>query len=106
MPGLALNGVSILGSFSIACPADVSCTASAVALTAPTVGIGANGVEEIFLQADSGNTADILVGDSARQTIHIAAGFSLTIPLRDPSKLYVKSASGTQTLHILYRGQP
>jgi len=106
MPGgLPLNPVSVIGSFSILSPADVSVTTTPQALPAASGNVVAAGVDEIIMQNDSASTSSVKVGDGTRQTIVIAAGSSLVLPLRDPTKVFVATASGTATLHLLYRGR-
>jgi len=105
MPGLPLNPVSVIGSFAILCPADVSVTTTPAALPAASGNVSVSGVDEIILQNDSASTSPVKVGDSTRQTVTIAAGSSLVLPLRDPTKVFVATASGTATLHLLYRGR-
>ncbi len=51
--------------------------------------------KSIGLQADPDNGTDLLVGDENLQTMQLAAGASLSIEVRDPSLIWVKSVSGT-----------
>lgn len=104
----ALNPVSVVGSWGICCNADVAVTTTAQNLTAPdhANSVAADGVEEIILQNDTASASPVLVGDGFRQSIVITAGNSLVLPCRNPVNVYVKTGSGTATLHVLYRGQP
>lgn len=107
MPGgLPNNPVSVIGSYAICCMANVAVTTTPQALAAPAQNVAVGGVEEILMQNDSASASVVLVGDSTNQTVQIAVGASLTLPMRDPTKVQVKTASGTATLHVLYRGQP
>jgi len=51
--------------------------------------------KSIGLQADPANATDLLIGDETSQTMQLAAGASLSIEVRDPSLIWVKSVSGT-----------
>ena len=64
-------------------------TTTAVAL-APT-----QFCKSIGLQADPDNGTDLLVGDETSQTMQLSAGASLSIEVRDPSLIWVKSVSAT-----------
>jgi len=60
--------------------------------------------DAITMLADSANTDDILIGNSASQTFPLAAGASLTLRKCSLSQIYAIAASGTQTLHIIAGG--
>lgn len=104
MSGLPLNPVSILGAFKIECAADKTVTTTPAALAA-AASLDVHGVDEIVLQNDPASTPAVLVGDSTRQTLSLAVGASLSLSLRDPTQVFVKTASGSATLHVIYLGR-
>ena len=61
-------------------------------------------VSEVLIQAASANTAAILVGSSASQTVELEAGDTLRIQIKDVSKVYVVAASGTQSANWIATG--
>jgi hypothetical protein len=72
-----------------------SVTSSATALATSTA---VSGVEIV---ADSGNTQNILIGNSTSQNRILAAGAGIYIGVNNLSLIYVKSASGTQSCTYL-----
>ncbi len=60
-------------------------------------------VWECTIQNDPDNTIDIFVGDSASQPMEIVPGNSMTIPIQDPSTIFVVADSGTPTINFLCR---
>ncbi len=81
-------------------PADIDVETNAA------VGVGAAAITakdhclSILIQADPDNTDDVFIGSSAAQVIQLLAGGSMTSGVTDPSKIFAKSASGTQTLNL------
>ena len=75
-----------------------------VGTTSTQVDADTNVREEITLLADSDNTDTIYVGNSENQLFPLVAGASLTLRKCSLSKIYVKSGSGTQTLHVIAGG--
>jgi len=59
---------------------------------------------EVTLLADSGNTDIVYVGTATSQPFPLAAGASLSIPRTSLNRIYVRAASGTQTIHIICGG--
>lgn len=55
----------------------------------------------ILLTAPSANTDDVFVGDSIAQDTPIPPGASMTLGIDDPSDLFVRSPSGSQTINFL-----
>ncbi len=55
----------------------------------------------IVLQARKGNTDDVFVGDKNSQDWEMVAGSTLTLGIDNPSDLFVKSLSGTQTISFI-----
>ncbi len=55
----------------------------------------------ILLSAPSGNTDDVFVGDSAAQDTPIPPGANLTLGIDNPSDLFVRSPTGSQTINFL-----
>ena len=53
----------------------------------------------VVVQADPENTADVLIGDSAAQTLQLQAGQSISLRVRNLDQIFVAGASGTQTVH-------
>jgi len=76
---------------------DVSVTTTPQPIrTSKTVSSGA------VLLADALNTDTIYVGDSDGQTFPLEAGASMISLVYDLQVIYVRAASGTQTLHVAY----
>ena len=57
---------------------------------------------EWIVKADSGNGADVVLGD-ATPTFPLAASESIPRTVQAGDKLYIDCDSGTQTVHILSR---
>jgi hypothetical protein len=55
--------------------------------------------DQVSVQAATTNTATVFVGYSAEQTWALTAGSSIPLKVSRPSKLYVRAASGTQTIN-------
>ena len=49
----------------------------------------------VLIQAKNTNTNIIYIGDATKQTIELKAGQSVTIPISDVTKLYVKRTTGS-----------
>jgi hypothetical protein len=60
--------------------------------------------DEVILLADSSNTSMVYVGDAAAQLFPLAAGASVAIRKTALNLIYVRAASGTQTVHIICGG--
>jgi len=78
-------------------PVDISVTTTATALFGSSTPN-----KSAILLADSQNTDVIYVGNSTNQLFPLSAGAYLKTEIDDLAKIYVKSASGTQTLHVIY----
>lgn len=57
--------------------------------------------QSIGVQADPDNAVDVFIGDSVAQDIQLTAGSSISLDIRDPSLLFVKSASGTMIINYM-----
>lgn len=55
----------------------------------------------VVVQADPDNTDHVLLGDVNNQTIQLEPGDSITLPVRDPSIIYVQGGSNNQTVNYL-----
>jgi hypothetical protein len=60
--------------------------------------------DEVILLADSANTDTVYVGTSASQTFPLAAGASVAIQKTALNLIYLRAASGTQTVHVISGG--
>lgn len=58
---------------------------------------------ECLVQNDPDSTTDMLVGSAAAQTIQLAPGQSITIPIQDATTINVVAVSGTPTANYLCR---
>lgn len=58
---------------------------------------------ECLVQNDPDNTVDILVGDATSQTIQLAPGQAITLPIQNAATIYLKSVSATPTANYLCR---
>lgn len=58
---------------------------------------------ECTVQNDPDNTVDILVGSASAQTIQLAPGQSITLPIQDAATIWLKSVSATPTANYLCR---
>jgi len=58
---------------------------------------------EVFVQADPGNTPNVLVGTKDRQFVPLTPGQGVTLPITSPSIIFVKAASATVTVNLLAR---
>jgi hypothetical protein len=56
---------------------------------------------QAIIQADPGNTDNVLLGDSSNQYYVLQAGKAIALPCSNVNQLYRKSASGTQKVNIL-----
>ena len=57
--------------------------------------------QSIGIQADPDNASDVFIGDSVAQDMQLTAGSSISLDIRDPSTIFVKSASGTMIINYL-----
>jgi hypothetical protein len=60
--------------------------------------------DEMILLADSANTDTVYVGTSASQPFPLAAGASVAIRKTALNLIYLRAASGTQTIHVISGG--
>jgi hypothetical protein len=60
--------------------------------------------DAVTILADSENTDTVLIGNTTLQTFPLLAGASVTVKHTSFSLIYAKSASGTQTLHLITGG--
>jgi len=60
-------------------------------------------LREILLQADPGNTDNVIFGNEASQSIVLEPGDTFVLPVENPGEVWYKSASGNQTLRYLGR---
>jgi len=60
--------------------------------------------DEVIILADEGNTDVVYVGNSTSQLFPLAAGASVAIRKTALNLIYVKAASGTQTVHVIAGG--
>lgn len=60
-------------------------------------------ISQVLVQADPDNTADVFIGDSTSQTIQLKAQDGITLLVNNLNQVYVKSASGTQTVNWVTR---
>jgi len=60
--------------------------------------------DEVIILADSANTDVVYVGNSTNQLFPLAAGASVAIRKTALNLIYVKAASGTQSVHIISGG--
>lgn len=58
---------------------------------------------ECVVQNDPDNTVDILVGSQTAQTIQLAPGQAITIPIQDAATIWLKSVSATPVANYLCR---
>jgi len=73
-----------------------------VSVTVTAVKLGDNRVDQIQLQADAANDDDILWGDKDLQNMTLAPNGSQALPAKNLDEVFVKSASGTQSLHVAF----
>ena len=71
--------------------------------TAGPISTTSNNMREALIQADPGNTTNLLVGNVDAQEVVLTPGQSITIPIVSLSLVYVKMASGTGTVNWLSR---
>jgi hypothetical protein len=60
--------------------------------------------DEVILLADSANTDTVYVGTSASQPFPLAAGASVAIKKTALNLIYLRAASGAQTVHVISGG--
>ncbi len=71
-------------------------TAGTLAATTVGAALGASAsCRAVMIQADPGNTPDILVGDSANQYVRLTPGQMIAVPTSDVSLIYAKTSSST-----------
>jgi len=71
-------------------------TGSAVALAAA---VDYPNVRQVVVQADPGNTDNLVVGEAGGQNFVLTPNNAISIPTSDISDIYVKSAGGTQRVN-------
>jgi hypothetical protein len=102
---VAMSGDKIALVFDSAVGSQLtSGTNVAVTTTATPLTTTQSSGREVIVQADPTNAADILIGGSNAQEIHLVAGASLALDWTDISTIWVKSASGTLIANWLVRG--
>jgi hypothetical protein len=60
--------------------------------------------DEVILLADSSNTNKVYVGTSASQPFPLVAGASVAVRKTALNLIYLRAASGTQTIHVIAGG--
>jgi len=60
--------------------------------------------DEVIILADSGNTDTVYVGNSSSQLFPLAAGASTAIKKTALNLIYLRAASGTQSVHVISGG--
>ena len=75
--------------------------AGQLSATTTAATLGSQPCIAVLVQADPGNSQNVLVGDSSNQYVVLQAGKSLVIPCSNVSLVYAKSSSGTQTVNWL-----
>ncbi len=78
---------------------DITVTSTAQAIDSSTLAF-----TRLTLLADSGNGATIYVGTASSQLFPLSAGSSLTLAHVTSDIVYVKTSSGTATLHVIGGG--
>ena len=74
------------------------------ALTTSSEVLGTTDVTwECMIQNDPDNTDDMLIGDATTQSIQLAPGESITIPIDDRNTINLVAVSGTPTANFLCR---
>ena len=71
--------------------------------TTPAALAASQAVSEVVVQNDPDNTIDVLIGNASAQTVQLAPGDSITVPVDNLSKLYVVAASGAPVVNYLAR---
>lgn len=74
---------------------------SIIVTTEPKVVHDSTRCLRILLQNNGPSNKTVFIGDEFNQTISIEKGKSIWIGIIDPSKLYIKTNSGTQTIAYL-----
>ncbi len=75
--------------------------AGQLAATTTAAALGSQPCTAVLIQADPGNSQNVLVGDSTNQYVVVQAGRSLVVPCSNVNLVYAKSVSGTQTVNWL-----
>ncbi len=78
-------------------------TTSAVSIRSLGLALGLNSINAVHIMVDSGAAANCMVGDSTSQTLPLAAGGDIVLPLLG-DQLYMKAASGTIDVHLVFLG--
>lgn len=58
---------------------------------------------EVMIQADTGNSGNVIVGSSTNQYIALTPGQAITLPVISLNLIYVKMSTGTGTANWLAR---
>ncbi len=82
---------------------DIYAGTSSLTTNGAAIGSSINDLCELILQADPGNAVNILIGSSTAQTWVMEPGDTFNCPVRNPSKIYAKSASSTATINYVGR---
>jgi hypothetical protein len=70
-------------------------------VTGSAAALPSQACSQAILQADPGNTANVLIGDSSNQYLVLQAGKAIAVPTSNVNLIYARSVSGTQTINIL-----
>lgn len=95
--GLEQTEVNPIGSNTV-----VAGTAALTTVAAP-ISATTIPVRELLIQCDVANLVDCYLGNATTQTVHLAPGQSLSIPVANLQLLYSRTASSTATLNYLGR---
>lgn len=102
-----MSGSAAFGGGVASVQTSILDSAATVVASAPSQVRGSRSPFGVVVKAHDGNSAKVYLGPSDVTTstgLELGAGQSLSIPLDDPSKLYAISASGTQTVSVLWVG--
>jgi hypothetical protein len=94
--------MSEINGTSKALPIAGSVVSTVAAAKLPQLDTG-HAIRELILQADPGNTDNILIGNATAQVIVLEPGDDFTIALENPAECSHKAASGNQRLNFLGR---
>ena len=75
--------------------------AGSVDAGAAAAALGAGACRAVFIQNPSDASATVYVGDDSAQPVELPAGAAITVPCEDLSQVYVRTASGSQTVAFI-----
>lgn len=81
----------------------IYCASSSLTTAAVAIGSPVQNLTELVIQAHPDNTANVLIGSSTTQAYVLQPGGEFNCPIRNPSLIYAKMASGTGTLNLIGR---